>query len=190
MVITRPSYRNVATPLTREVILHLRAGEWISLSGEMYLARDATMFSIIEELERTGEAPFVLQGAVIFHAGPAPPLPGKTVGAVGPTTSARVDRFLEPLLERGVAATVGKGDRTLEGRKLHVRYGSLYLVACGGAAAYLTNFVAEMEVLAYPHLGPQALRRIIVESFPLLVGYDTVGGNIFQRKNPELRKYM
>ncbi len=182
MVNACPPPRTVDTPLTPEVVLSLRAGEWIALTGEMFLARDATLRALVEVLEQADKVPFTLEGAVIFHAGPTPPPSGNAVGAVGPTTSARVDRFIQPLLERGIAATVGKGDRTLRGMQLHMQYKAVYLVACGGAAAYLRGFVTDMKLLAYPELGPQALRRIEVKSFPLLVAYDTMGGNVFKRR--------
>ena len=166
-------------PLDREALRALRAGEACALSGEMFMLRDAGHIRLLAELEERGGLPYGLSGATIFYAGPTPPAAGRPFGAVGPTTASRMD-FAAPALHRaGVAATVGKGVRGQAVRDACVETGSVYFVATGGAAALLAQRVVSGEVVAYGDLGTEALRRIVVEDFPVFVGIDTQGASVY-----------
>lgn len=166
-------------PLTREALAGLRAGDACLLSGQMYMLRDAGHIRLLAELEEQGSLPYGLQGATIFYAGPSPAAAGRPFGAVGPTTSSRMD-FAAPTLHRaGVVATVGKGVRSAEVTQACQETGSVYFVATGGAAALLAQRVVAGEVVAYEDLGTEALRRIEVSDLPLFVGIDTKGACIY-----------
>ncbi|HOQ67054.1 MAG TPA: FumA C-terminus/TtdB family hydratase beta subunit [Candidatus Atribacteria bacterium] len=169
------------TPLSVEEVQPLRAGDKIYLNGVIYAARDLTHQRLIEDLEAGKELPFSLSGSVIYYAGPTPARRGEIIGSIGPTTSSRMDKYLEYFLQRGLRATIGKGERKEEVKELLEKYGAVYLLACGGAGAYLSTFVVEKEILAYQDLGAQALLRLKVKQFPLVVAYDTQGGDIFEQ---------
>lgn len=166
-------------PLTRDALRGLRAGDACVLSGEMYMLRDAGHIRLLAELEEQGSLPYGLEGATIFYAGPSPAAAGRPFGAVGPTTSSRMD-FAAPTLHRaGVVATVGKGVRSAEVTRACKETGSVYFVATGGAAALLAQRVVSGEVVAYEDLGTESLRRIEVRDLPLFVGIDTEGACIY-----------
>ncbi|NSW75765.1 MAG: fumarate hydratase C-terminal domain-containing protein [Candidatus Atribacteria bacterium] len=176
------------TPLSVEEVMMLRVGDVVSLSGELYVARDATHRRMLEIWERGEEIPAQLAGSVLYYAGPTPTPPHEVIGSIGPTTSSRMDRYLEAFLARGVRATIGKGPRSEMARKLCEKFKAVYFVACGGAGAYLASFVIQKEVCAYEDLGAQALLRIVVRDFPLLVAYDVHGGDIFEEGKLSFRK--
>ncbi|MHB8780452.1 MAG: FumA C-terminus/TtdB family hydratase beta subunit [Candidatus Geothermincolia bacterium] len=169
----------LVTPLARAELERLRAGDVVRLSGIVYTARDQAHLRLVRALAGGETPPFELEGAVIYYAGPTPAPRGREAGSVGPTTAARMDRFTPALLERGLAATIGKGPRSEEVRGALARHGAVYLVAVGGLGALLGSHVRSMEVIAYQDLGPEAVRRLLVDELPLFVGYDTHGGDIF-----------
>jgi len=171
----------IETPLGLDEVKILRAGNLVLLNGEVYLARDATHKRLIADFNSNHALPFNPEGAVIYYAGPSPTPPGEVIGSIGPTTSRRMDRYLEFFLQLGVRATIGKGSRENKVKELLKNYLGIYFIACGGAAAYLTRFVVQKEVLAYPELGAQALVRIWVKDFPLIVAYDAYGGDLFEQ---------
>lgn len=171
--------RHLTLPLSREEIADLEAGEACLLSGVMYTLRDAGHIRLLAELEIAGSLPYGLDGQTIFYAGPTPSAAGRPFGAVGPTTASRMD-FATPDLQRaGIVATVGKGRRSHAVRDACVETGSVYFVACGGAAAYLAKCVASSETVAYDELGTEALRRIEVVDFPVFVGIDVRGSDVY-----------
>ncbi|MGC8777928.1 MAG: fumarate hydratase C-terminal domain-containing protein [Candidatus Caldatribacteriaceae bacterium] len=176
------------TPLSVDEVMMLRAGDAVSLSGELYVARDATHRRMVETWQRGEEVPVQLSGSVLYYAGPTPAPPPHVVGSIGPTTSSRMDRYLSYVLARGVRATIGKGPRSLEAKQLGEKFKALYFVTCGGAGAYLSTFVLKKEVCAYEDLGAQALLRIFVRDFPLLVAYDMYGGDVFEEGKIAFRK--
>ena len=167
-------------PLDRARLRELKAGQACLLTGPMYTLRDAGHMRLMEELAESGGAlPYGLDGQAIFYAGPTPAAAGRPFGAVGPTTASRMD-FAAPALHRtGIAATVGKGHRSPEVRAACAETDSVYFVACGGAAALLAQCVASSETVAYPDLGTEALRRIEVVDFPVFVGVDTRGEDVY-----------
>jgi len=173
--------REITAPLDEVRARSLEAGERVELSGTVYTARDAAHARIARAIEEGEDLPFDLDGAVIYYVGPTPanPATGRAVGAAGPTTSARMDRFMEPLLERGLRGTIGKGPRGRECVDLCVRYGAVYLGAVGGAGALLGRSIRSAEVVAYEDLGTEAVRRLEVERMPLFVAGDTYGRDAY-----------
>lgn len=182
---------HLTLPLSRAALLKLKAGDACLLSGPLYTLRDAGHVRLMSELETSGELPYNLEGQTIFYAGPTPASAGRPFGAIGPTTASRMD-FAAPTLHRaGIVATLGKGRRSQEVRDACRETGSVYFVACGGAAAYLAQCVASSDTIAYDDLGTEALRRIEVVDFPVFVGVDTRGEDVYdlalseQAKNNE-----
>jgi len=171
----------ITTPLTDGDVEKLRAGQKVLLSGKLYTARDATHKKIIDRLKENGSflPDFSLKNQVLFYVGPTPPRPGESLGVYGPTTSKRMDGFLREILEQGVKGTIGKGCRTPEAIKLFREYRAVYFVAIGGISAYLSRFIKNSKVLAFPELGPEAFSELTVEDFPLFVGNDIYGGDIY-----------
>lgn len=176
------------TPLSVEDILALRIGDRVFLNGEIYVARDATHKKMLSEVAQGKELPFPVYGSVLYYAGPTPPPPYAPVGSIGPTTSQRMDSYLAFFLERGLRATIGKGERKEEVKKLLEKYKAVYFIACGGAGAYLATFVVSWEIVAYEDLGAQALFRLVVKDFPLLVAYDAFGGDLFEEGKIRYRR--
>jgi fumarate hydratase class I/fumarate hydratase subunit beta len=171
--------RELTLPLSREVLATLHAGEEVALTGVAYTARDAAHARIVEELERDGELPFGLAGATLFYAGPTPAAAGLPFGAIGPTTAKRMDAWTPKLLAAGVVATIGKGGRSPEVAAACVVTGSVYFAATGGAAALLARHVTSSEIVAWPDLGTETLRRVTLERFPAFVAIDTRGADIY-----------
>jgi fumarate hydratase subunit beta len=171
--------REVTLPATRETLATLRAGDEVALSGPVYTARDATHERLLNELRLTGELPYGLAGQVLFYAGPTPPAAGRPAGAVGPTTSKRMDGATPTLLKAGIVATIGKGPRSEEVRRACAENGAVYFVAVGGAAALLATHVRSAEPVAYPELGTEALLRMELDRFPVFVAIDANGENLY-----------
>ncbi len=159
----------------------LRAGEQLLLSGDIYTARDAAHVALTAALAAGRPLPFALRDAAIYYAGPTPTPPGRIIGACGPTTSSRMDAFTPALLRAGVAATIGKGNRSAEVCAAQRETGAVYLCAVGGAGALLARCVTAVKLVAYPELGCEAIRRLTVKDMPLIVGIDAQGGSIFTR---------
>ena len=171
----------ITAPITDDsVIENLKAGDLVLISGVIYTARDAAHKRIVEALERGEEPPFDLKGQIIYYAGPAPAKPGRPIGSVGPTTSYRMDPYAPKLLEVGLKGMIGKGTRSKEVIDAIVKYKGVYFGAVGGAAAYLARCVKEAEVIAYEDLGPEAVRRLVVEDFPAFVVNDVHGNDLYR----------
>lgn len=162
-------------PPEDEVLRSLVAGEEVRLVGQVLTMRDAAHARLEDLVDRGEKAPFDLAGQLVFYAGPSPAAAGRPVGAIGPTTSSRMDRFLELTLELGVRATLGKGPRSPEVRELHERYGAVYLAAVGGVAALLGGLVEGIEPVAWEDLGPEAVYRVSLKDFPAVVAIDAGG---------------
>ncbi|OAA31649.1 fumarate hydratase [Kosmotoga arenicorallina S304] len=162
-------------------IPEFKVGEMIHFSGEFIVMRDAAQKRLREILETKGEIPLYLKEKIIFYAGPAKKVSGSEIGAIGPTTSIRMDPFLEMLLKLGVRATIGKGRRNDYVRELCQKYSALYFITSSGTAAALSKKVVKADIIAFPELGPEAVYRLEVEKFPLIVAIDSFGNSIYDR---------
>ena len=156
-----------------------RCGDKLLLTGTVYTARAAAHKRFMKLLDEGGELPFELENAVIYYAGPTPAPDGKPIGSCGPTTSGRMDRFAPRLLDLGLGAMIGKGERSSEVREAIVRNKAIYLCAVGGAGALACNCIKSCEVIAFEDLGCESVKRLYVEKFPLIVADDCFGGDIF-----------
>ena len=171
----------VSLPLTEEVATSLHAADSILLTGWIYTARDSAHQRMTQEIKQGEAPPFRLMNQVIYYAGPAPTPPGKIIGSIGPTTSSRMDQFTPFLLSHGVRGLIGKGQRSAEVLEALVRYKAVYFVALGGAAALQAQTVEKVEMVAYPELASEAIRKLYVRDMPLFVAADCHGGNIYRR---------
>lgn len=167
------------TPLHEAEIRQLVVGDVVFLNGTIFTARDAAHKRLCEQLDRGDTLSFNLQGAVIYYVGPTPAPPGRPVGSAGPTTSYRMDAYASRLHVLGVKATIGKGKRNSAVRAALKENGCVYFGATGGAGALLSQCVTDAEIIAYEDLGPEAIRKLTVSSFPLLVINDTHGGELY-----------
>lgn len=180
--------RSITTPLTDAVARSLRAGDRVLLSGTIYTARDAAHKRLIETLNVGDDLPFDPQGQIIYYVGPSPTKPGAVIGSAGPTTAGRVDYYTVPLLERGLKGMIGKGKRSPQVRQGMMDYGAVYLVAVGGAAALIADRIKRVELVAYEDLGTEAIRRLQVEAFPLLVANDSYGADVYEQGKAAYRR--
>lgn len=160
----------------------LKAGDRVLLSGTVYTSRDAAHKRIVHALETGGELPYALQDAVIYYAGPTPAPPGLPIGSCGPTTSGRMDPYTPLLLDHGVVAMVGKGQRSPAVCEAIRRNGAVYMCAIGGAGALAAQCITSCEVIAYEDLGCESVKRLQFSRFPLIVTIDCCGGNLFAQK--------
>jgi fumarate hydratase subunit beta len=168
------------TPLTDDDITKLKAGDTVKLTGTVYTARDAAHKRLVDLLEAGKKLPLPLEGQIIYYVGPAPTPPGKAIGSAGPTTSYRMDPYSPLLIEHGLKGMIGKGERSepvVEAMKKHT---AVYFAATGGAAALISKSIVSAEVIAYEDLGAEAIRKLEVRDFPLIVAQDCAGGNVFR----------
>ena len=177
----REARKVVKLPLSRAEARSLRAGELLSLHGVMYTARDAAHARIVKTVEQGGVFPVPIQDLAIYYAGPCPAPPGATIGSVGPTTSGRMDAFAPQLIEWGQTVMVGKGLRKPGVIQAMREYGAVYLGATGGVGALLSKCVLSSEVVAFPDLGAEAVRRLEIADFPAIVLIDSEGASLYNR---------
>ena len=175
----------LTTPLDDLSFLH--AGDEVKLSGVIYTARDAAHQRLVKLIAEGKELPIPLSGSVIYYVGPCPAPPGEVIGSAGPTTATRMDSLTIPLLEQGLKGMIGKGGRSKEVQDAIARHGAVYFAAVGGAGAYIAQCIKEVEVVAYPELGPEAVHRMVVKDLPLIVAIDSHGGNIFTSGSAQYR---
>ena len=167
-------------PAPREEIRELRAGDYVYISGTIYTARDAAHKKITEMMARGEQPPFEIADSIIYYVGPTPARPGKPIGSAGPTTSYRMDAYAPTLLDAGQLMMIGKGQRSDEVKQSVIDNGAVYAAAIGGAAALMAGCVRSAEVIAFPELGAEAVRRLYVEDLPLTVVLDPVGGDLYE----------
>ncbi len=167
-------------PLTREAARKLRAGDSCLLSGVIYTARDAAHKRLCDALDRGEELPLELKDAVIYFVGPTPAKPGQVIGSAGPTTSYRMDAYSPRLIALGQTGMIGKGKRNAEVIDAMKEYGAVYFGAIGGCGALISKCIKSCEVIAYPDLGPEAIHRLEVEDFPVMVVIDAYGNNLYE----------
>ena len=171
---------HLTTPVTREDLAPLKAGDTVLLSGVVYTARDAAHKRLVETLDRGEALPVDLRGAVVYYVGPSPAKPGQAIGAAGPTTSGRMDAYTPRLLDQGLKGMIGKGYRKPEVVEAMKKHGVPYLAAVGGAGALIARSIKKYTVLAYEDLGPEAVAAMEVEDFPAIVVIDSLGDNYYE----------
>lgn len=170
----------LSTPLSDEEVGALKVGSQVLLSGTIYTARDAAHKRLIATLEAGEALPIPLKGQVIYYVGPAPARPGEVIGPAGPTTASRVDPYTPALLAQGLKGMIGKGKRGAVVQQALCDYRAVYLVTVGGAAALVADCIKAVEIVAYEALGTEAIRRLEVLNFPLVVANDMYGNDLFE----------
>ena len=171
---------NIATPLTKDVVKQLRAGDSVNINGVIYAARDAAHRKMTDMLKKGENIPFDLKDQIIYYVGPCPARPGDVIGSAGPTTSGRMDAYAPALIECGLTGMIGKGLRSCEVMNTMKQYGAIYFGATGGAGALIAKTVVSEEVIAFPELGPEAIRKLIVKDFRVTVIIDSLGNNLYE----------
>lgn len=172
--------RELEIPFAEGIAESMSAGEMVLLSGTLYTGRDQTHRLMLDLLDKGERLPVELAGELLYYVGPTPARPGQVIGAAGPTTSYRMDSYTPRLLEMGLKATMGKGQRSEALRHEMQKMGAVYLAAFGGAGAYLSRCIKESELVAFPEAGPEALFRFRVERFPALVINDVEGRDFYE----------
>lgn len=172
--------KKITTPITEEITRDLRSGDYVYITGTMYVARDAAHKRMIEALDRGEELPIDIKDATIYYMGPSPARDGRPIGSAGPTTASRMDKYAPTLLDLGEKAMIGKGKRTQEVIDAIVRNHAVYFAAIGGAGALLSKCIKKSEVVCYDDLGAEAIRKIEVEDFPVIVVIDSEGNNLYE----------
>ena len=171
--------RKIQTPLTEEIITSLYAGDMVLLSGEVYTARDVAHRRLYDALTKGEALPIYLPGAILFYAAPTPIRLGKVIGSIGPTTSYLMDFFTPKLIENGLRVMIGKGMRSPEVVEAIKKHNAVYFGAIGGIAALMSQCVKKVELVAYEDLGPEAIRKLTVINFPLVVINDFQGNDLY-----------
>ena len=172
--------KHVKVPLSKEDAMSLRAGDYVYLTGIIYTARDAAHKRMQETLERGEALPIELEGNVIYYMGPSPAREGRPIGSAGPTTASRMDKYAPELLGLGLRGMIGKGKRSQAVKDAMVRNGAVYFAAVGGAGALLSKSITASDVIAYDDLGTEAIRRLEVKNFPVIVVMDSAGNNLYE----------
>jgi fumarate hydratase subunit beta len=168
------------TPLTDSVVEQLHAGDKVSITGTIYVGRDAAHKRLVAALDAGEPLPFDPQGQIIYYMGPSPAKPGDPIGSAGPTTSYRMDPYAPRLMAVGLKGMIGKGNRSAPVCEAMRQYKAVYLGAIGGAGALIAKSIKSAEVIAYDDLGAEALRRLEVEEFPAIVVNDVYGGDAYE----------
>lgn len=172
--------RHITAPINKETARSLHAGDYVYITGTMYTARDAAHKRMYEILQKGGELPVDWKDQVIYYMGPSPAREGRPIGSAGPTTASRMDKYAPKLIDLGLGAMVGKGKRSQAVIDAVVRNGCVYFAAVGGAGALLSKRILSSEVVAYDDLGTEAIRRLEVEDFPVIVVIDSEGNNLYE----------
>ncbi len=169
------SMKQITTPLTDDVIKSLHAGDHVLITGTIYTARDAAHKRLVEAIEAGDPLPLPLEGQIIYYVGPTPAKPGEVIGSAGPTTSYRMDAYAPKLLELNLKGMIGKGARSQEVKDSIQKHNAIYFGAVGGAAALISRSITAAEVIAYDDLGSEAIRKLEVKDFPVIVINDCHG---------------
>lgn len=172
--------KRIQTPLTKEIAETLCAGDYVYLTGTIYSARDAAHKRLIESLEKGEKLPLPLENEIIYYLGPTPPRPGKVIGSAGPTTASRMDKYAPKLLDLGQTGMIGKGRRSEEVIASMKKNSAVYFAAVGGAGALLSRCIKKAEIIAYEDLGAEAIYKLTVEDFPVIVVIDSRGNNLYR----------
>lgn len=172
--------KHMKAPFSEEEVKELKAGDYVYITGTIYTARDAAHKRMYETLEEGKELPVSMENNVIYYMGPSPAREGRPIGSAGPTTASRMDKYAPSLLDLGLKGMIGKGKRSKEVKDAIIRNKSVYLAAVGGAGALLSKCIKESEVIAYDDLGTEAIRKLTVENFPVIVVIDSEGNDLYE----------
>lgn len=178
----------IKVPLSDEDACSLRAGDYVYLTGTIYTARDAAHKRMYEALAKGESLPVDMMNNVIYYMGPSPAREGRPIGSAGPTTASRMDKYAPALLDLGLKGMIGKGKRSQEVKDAIMRNGAVYFAAVGGAGALLSRSIVASEVIAYDDLGTEAIRRLEVKDFPVIVVIDAQGNNLYETAIAEYKK--
>lgn len=178
----------ISVPLKKEEIQELKAGDYVYLTGVLYTARDAAHKRMQEALDSGEKLPISMEDNVIYYMGPSPAREGRVIGSAGPTTSSRMDKYAPQLLDLGLKGMIGKGKRSKEVQEAIVRNEAVYFAAVGGAGALLSKAIKSSEVIAYDDLGTEAIRKLEIENFPVIVVIDKDGNNLYEIATKEFCK--
>ncbi len=171
--------RHITVPFDTDTVKELKAGDYVYLTGTIYTARDAAHKRMYEALQREEALPFDIRGNVIYYMGPSPAREGRPIGSAGPTTASRMDKYTPVLLDLGMRGMIGKGRRTEAVRESMMKNQAVYFAAVGGAGALLSKSITQAEVIAYEDLGTEAIRRLEIKDFPVIVVMDCEGNNLY-----------
>lgn len=180
--------KHIKAPITKEVSRSLHAGDYVYITGTIYTARDAAHKRMDEALSNGENLPINIENQVIYYMGPSPAREGRPIGSAGPTTASRMDKYAPRLLDLGLSAMIGKGKRSKEVLDAVVRNESVYFAAVGGAGALLSKCIKSSEVVAYDDLGTEAIRKLEVENFPVIVVADYEGNNLYETAIKEYQR--
>ena len=172
--------KHITAPITKEVARTLKAGDYVYITGTIYTARDAAHKRMYEILEKGEDLPIDIKKQIIYYMGPSPAREGRPIGSAGPTTASRMDKYAPQLLDLGQGAMIGKGKRSQAVIDAIVRNDAVYFAAVGGAGALLSKRITSSEVVAYEDLGTEAIRKLTVENFPVIVVIDSEGNNLYE----------
>ena len=172
--------KHIKTPITEQITADLHAGDYVYITGTIYVARDAAHKRMMEVLDAGKELPIPIKDATIYYMGPSPAREGRPIGSAGPTTASRMDKYAPRLLDLGEKAMIGKGKRTKEVIEAVVRNHAVYFAAVGGAGALLSKCITKSEVVCYDDLGAEAIQKLEVENFPVIVVVDSEGNNLYE----------
>lgn len=178
----------IKAPLEKEIVKTLRAGDYVYITGTIYTARDAAHKRMDETLREGKELPVPLKDEIVYYMGPSPARDGRVIGSAGPTTASRMDKYTPKLLDLGLGGMIGKGKRSKEVIDTIIRNQSVYFAAVGGAGALLSKCIQESEVVAYDDLGTEAIRRLTVKNFPVIVVIDCEGNNLYETAIEQYKK--
>ncbi len=170
----------ISAPIKKEELADLQAGDYVYITGTIYTARDAAHKRMQETLDKGEALPITMEGNLIYYMGPSPAREGRPIGSAGPTTASRMDKYAPQLLDLGLGGMIGKGKRSLAVSEAIIRNGAVYFAAVGGAGALLSKSITKSEVVAYDDLGTEAIRKLEVEKFPVIVVIDKDGNNLYE----------
>lgn len=177
--------KRISAPLTDDDVKNLKAGDRVIINGKVLTGRDAAHKKLVELIDKGEDLPVDVKGQIIYYVGPTPAKPGDVIGAAGPTTSGRMDAYTPQVLKEGVKAIIGKGARSKEVKDALKENNAVYLAAIGGAAAKIKDSIKGCEIIAYEELGPEAIRHLEVEEFPVVVINDAHGNDLYEKGRKE-----
>ena len=180
--------KHIKAPLDEKTVNELKAGDYVYITGTIYTARDAAHKRMYEALEKGDKLPFSPKDNIIYYMGPSPAREGRPIGSAGPTTATRMDKYAPSLLDLGLKGMIGKGKRREEVKNAMIRNKAVYFAAVGGAGAILSKCILESQVIAYEDLGTEAIRKLYVEDFPVIVVIDKDGTDLYETAAYEYKR--